>query len=111
LIGFSVFAQMTAQCPYTLQSDTPFPLLLPLPVGGDLDPHLIHVSLVNQSPQPKRHLNWCSYFCRAHWCDRPTDWPTDHAPRSVTTGTSQLITRSTRRVTSWPSCFMALWRV
>jgi len=34
------------------------------------------------SPQPKWHLDRFSRFCRAHWCDRPTD----HATRSITTG-------------------------
>jgi len=37
LIGSAVFAQMTAECPYTLQWDAYFPSKFPLPVG-DLDP-------------------------------------------------------------------------
>jgi len=30
----------------------------------------------NLSPQPKRHLDWLSRFCRTHYCDRQTDRPT-----------------------------------
>ena len=36
-IDSAVFAQMTAEYPYTLQWDAPFPSKLPLP-KGDLDP-------------------------------------------------------------------------
>jgi len=43
--GSAVFAQMTAECPYALQWDAPFPLQnCPFP-WGDMDPHLIHGSL------------------------------------------------------------------
>jgi len=35
-------------------------------------PHLIH-----PSPQPKRHLDRVSRFCRAHYCDKHTDRQTD----------------------------------
>jgi len=31
-----------------------------------LDSHLTHDSLGHSSPQPKRHLDRCSRFCRAH---------------------------------------------
>jgi len=41
LIGSTVFAQMTAKCPYTLQWDAPSPSKLFLSMG-DLQPHLIH---------------------------------------------------------------------
>jgi len=38
-IGSAVFAQMTAECPYTLQLDAPFPSSkLPLPMGGSGTP-------------------------------------------------------------------------
>jgi len=40
---------MTAECPYTLQWDTPFPLKI-VPSMGDLDPHLIHGSWAHPSP-------------------------------------------------------------
>jgi len=36
-----LFAQMTAECPYTLQWDAPSPLKI-VPSHVDLDPHLIH---------------------------------------------------------------------
>jgi len=36
-ISSAVFAQLTAECPYTLQLATPSPSILPLPMG-DLDP-------------------------------------------------------------------------
>jgi len=43
------------------------PSKLPLPMG-DLDSHLIHGSLgpPHPSPQPKKHLDRCSRFCRAY---------------------------------------------
>ena len=64
----------------------PFPLSkLPLPMG-DLYPHLIHGSLAHLSPQPKWRLDRFSHFSRADWCDRPTNWPTDHATQSLTIG-------------------------
>jgi len=65
-MGSDVFAQMTAECPYTvLYTKMPLPpSKLPLLVE-DLDPHLIHGSL-GSSPQPKRHLDWFSHVCRAH---------------------------------------------
>ena len=44
----------------------------------------------HQSPHPIRNLDRFSRFCRAHYCDRPTNQPTDrqtnHATRSVTIG-------------------------
>jgi len=58
-------------------NETPFPLKI-APSHGDLNPNLIHGSLV----PPKWHLNRFSHFSRAHECDRPTD----HAARSVTIG-------------------------
>ena len=41
LIGSAIFAQLTAECPYTLQWDTPFPLKI-VPSHGGSGPHLIH---------------------------------------------------------------------
>jgi len=53
-IGLAVFAQMTAECPYTLQLDTPFPLNT-APSHGGSGPHLIHGYLqAHPSSQPKR---------------------------------------------------------
>jgi len=74
-ISSAVFAQMTAECPYTLQCDVPSPSKLPLPMG-DLGPHLILVSLgppesstqtASRSEQPllQGSLVWQT--------DRPTD--------------------------------------
>jgi len=51
------------------------------------------VPRANPSPQPKRQLDRCSRFCRAHKCDRPTGRPTDHATRSVRIG--RIYVRST----------------
>jgi len=42
-IGSAIFAQLTAESPYSLQW-APFPTKLPLSTG-DLDPHLIHGSM------------------------------------------------------------------
>ena len=39
-ISSDVFAQLTAECPYTLQRDAPSPSKLPLPMGY-VDPHLM----------------------------------------------------------------------
>jgi len=77
-IGSAVFAQLTEECPYTLQWDVPPRLKLsgsPFSLG-EPDFHLIHGCLgrlAHPSPQPKRHLDRFSRFCRAHYCDRQTD--------------------------------------
>jgi len=44
-------------------------------------PH--HAFLGHPSPNSKRHLDRFSRFCGARYCERQTDWPTDHATRSV----------------------------
>jgi len=41
--------------------------------GAICGPYLIHGSFGPPSPQPKRHLDQFSHFCRAHYCDRHTD--------------------------------------
>ena len=41
-IGSAVFAQLTAECPYTLQQAAPSPLKITSSHGGNPDPHLIH---------------------------------------------------------------------
>jgi len=38
---------------------------------------------LHSSSQPKRHHDRFSRFCRAYYCDRPTDRTTDHATRSL----------------------------
>ena len=73
-IGSAVFAQMTAECPYTLQWDAPSPLKIEHFHGGS-GPHLIMVPWAHPSPQTKRHLDRLSRFCRAHYCYRQTDKP------------------------------------
>ena len=56
-----VFAQVT------VQRDAPSPTKLPLPMDvADVDPNLIIVPWAHLSPQPKRHLDHLSRFCRAH---------------------------------------------
>ena len=64
LIGSAVFAQMTVECPYTLQWDSPSSLKLPLPTGRCGLP-LTVVHWAHPSPQPKQHLNRFSRFCMA----------------------------------------------
>jgi len=84
-IGSAVFVQMTAECPYTLQLDAPFPLKIagtplspskwPLPME-DLDPHLIHGSLGPPEFSTKRHLDGSAVFAgRTSVTDRQTDRP------------------------------------
>jgi len=64
-IGSAVFAQMTAECPYTLQWDAPFPHQnCPLPNGISIG-SAIFALLTSVT-------------------DRPTDRPTNHTTRSVT---------------------------
>jgi len=64
-IGSAVFAQMSAECPYTLQCFTRFPTKLPLPMG-DLDLMYYMIPWAHPSPQPKWQLDRFSHFCRAH---------------------------------------------
>jgi len=66
-IGSAVFAQLTAEGPYTWQWTTPPPSKLPLSMG-DLDSM---VPWAHPSPWPKWHLDHFSCFCRAHDRDRP----------------------------------------
>jgi len=62
----SRFAQMTAECPYTLQWDAPFfPHNCPLPIGGS-GPHLIHSSLGLPESATKPASRSVQPFCRAH---------------------------------------------
>jgi len=60
-IGSVIFAQLTAECRYTLQWAAPFRL--------KIVPSLMDVC-TPLNPQPKWHLVLFSYFCRAHDCDR-----------------------------------------
>jgi len=55
-----------------LHNGPPFPLKI-APFHGDLNPILNMVPWDHASPQAKRHVDRFSRFCRAHYCDRPTD--------------------------------------
>jgi len=57
----------TMGCPFPPQN-CPFP-------WGHLDRQLIHGSLGRHESSTKRHLDRFGRFCRAHYCDRPTDRP------------------------------------
>jgi len=87
-IGSTVFAEMTVECPHTLQRDTSSPLKIAHSHGGS-GPHLIHGSL-----SPPESSNGISIGLAVfagltsvtdRQIDRPTDRQTDHATRSVTT--------------------------
>jgi len=72
LIG-PAFAQMTAQCPYTLQLAAPPTSKLPFPWRM-----WTPISLGHPSPQSKRHLDLFSRFAGlTNVTDRPTDGQTD----------------------------------
>jgi len=85
-VGLAIFAEMTAQWPYTLQWDAPSSLKI-VPSHGGSGPHLIHGSL----GPPDSSTQIASWSVQAflqgslawQW---QTDRPTDHATRSVTTG-------------------------
>jgi len=62
--------------------DRPFTSKLPVSMGGS-DFYLFMVPWSHPSPQPKRHLDQLSHFCRLTFV---TDRPTDHPTRSVTIG-------------------------
>jgi len=68
--GSAVFAQRTAESPYTLQQAALSPQKSPFP-WGDLDPIQYMVPWAHPRPQPKQHLDQFSHFWRAHYCDRP----------------------------------------
>ena len=72
LISSAVFAQTTAGCPYTLQWDAHFPPLKTAHSHRGSGPP--SNTWAHPSPQPDRHLDWCSRFCRAHsvTIDQPT---------------------------------------
>jgi len=96
-IGSAVFAQLTAECPYTLQWDAPSPSKLPLRMG-DLDPHLIRGSFGPPESSTRTASRSVQPFLQGSlvWqTDRQTDRPTDHAPRSVTISRIYVGLRST----------------
>jgi len=72
-IGSAVFAQLTTQSLYALHWAAPSPSK---PFAWEnWTPVQYMLPLANPSPQPKRHLDRFSHFCRAHDCDIPTDRP------------------------------------
>ena len=89
LIGSVIFAQLTAEGPYTLQWAAPFSLKTVLTHGG-YGPTCNTCFLRPIHSACKQHLDRFSHFCRVH--DR--DWLTDHTTRSVTTGRIYGITNS-----------------
>ena len=76
LTGSAVFAQLTAECPYTLQR-----VILSSSLKTALSHEVIWTLIqymapwAHQSPQPKLHFDRFNHFCRAHDCDRQTDTP------------------------------------
>ena len=93
-ISSAIFALMTAECPYTLQWDALPPLKIAPSYGGSGPPIQYILPWAHPSPQHKRHLDWFSRFCGAHYCHvRQTDRPRN----SVTIG--RIYVRSTAR---WP---------
>jgi len=85
---FPVFAQLTAECPYTSQWDAPFPLKIAAS-HGDLDPHLTHDSLGPPEATTQMASQSVQPFLQGsllRQTDQQTDRPTDHAIRSVTRG-------------------------
>jgi len=67
----------SAPAPFRLQN---FPFTC-----GDLTPHLIHGSLIPNGITIGSAA-FAGLFFRVHSCDRPTDWQTNHATRSVAIG-------------------------
>ena len=82
---FSLFAQVTAECPYTLQWDTPPlpPKKLPFPMGGS-EPNLTHGFL----GPPEYSTQTASRSVEPFFAGLTsvTDRSTDHATQSVITG-------------------------
>jgi len=69
-------AQLTAECPYTLQWAPSSPKLLLPNTHGGFGPHLTHDFWVHPSLQRKRHLDRFSRFAELtsvtdRWTDRP----------------------------------------
>jgi len=68
-IGLAVFAQMTAESPYIVYNGTPLPPFKIAPSHGGSEPpsNAWFLGLTRVlNGQPKRHLDRCSRFCRAH---------------------------------------------
>ena len=69
-------------CPYTLQWFARFPFIIVLSHGGS-GPHVLHGSF--GPPESWTQTATLSFqpFCRAHYCDRLTDWQTDNGQTSL----------------------------
>jgi len=80
LMGWATFAQLTAECPYTLQWAPSFPSALSLQVEVT-GPHLMHCSLGPPKSQPKWHFDWFGGFAGLTIV---TDQQTDHPTWPVT---------------------------
>jgi len=67
-IGSAVFAQMTAECPYTLHWFAPFPITLKIASshGGIWTAIQYMVPCAHLSPPCKWHFHRFGCFCRAH---------------------------------------------
>jgi len=67
-IGLAVFAQMTTECQYTLQWDAPLPLKIAAFHGGSGRPSNTCAWFPGPTRvlNPKRQLDRCRRFCRAH---------------------------------------------
>jgi len=84
-ISSAVFAQMTAECPYTSQWDDPFLSKLPLPVDGSELPSNTWFLGPNRVLNPNGISIGAAVFAGlTSVTDRQTDRPTDHATQSVT---------------------------
>jgi len=62
----AIFAQLTAECRYTLQWVASFPLKI-IPSHGRYGPPSSTIPWAHSSPKLKRHLYWFSHFC-THDC-------------------------------------------
>jgi len=71
-IGSAVFAQMTAECRYTLQQDAPSPQNYQFP-WGIWSPSNTWFAGPTRVLNPKGIFIGSAVFCRAHYCDRQTD--------------------------------------
>jgi len=80
-VSSAVFAQLTAESPCTWQWTVPFPPQITTLHGGSGRIGYM-VPCAHSSPQPKRHLDWFSRFCRAHDSDGQTYRQTDHTALS-----------------------------
>jgi len=82
-IGSVIFAQGTAECPYTLQWDAHFPLKIAHSHGGIWTPSNTWFLGLTRVLDPNGILIGAAVFAGL---TNVTDRPTNHATRSVTTG-------------------------